>query len=99
MKTLLNKKNYLKLIRGASLFTTGGGIPYKDQVTSLKPLKTINIPILSLDEFGSDAYNDALRVRDFARQLERELALAQKRVVELEEEVARLNVAIGFEGA
>jgi len=55
MKTLINNTNYQNLIKGASIFTTGGGIPFEDQLESLKGLKSINLSLQSLDEFPKDS--------------------------------------------
>jgi len=50
MKTIINNTNVETLIKGASIFTTGGGITVSEQLNSLKDLK-LNVEIKSLDEF------------------------------------------------
>jgi len=55
MKTIINNNNLKTLINGASIFTTGGGIPVEDQFESLKKTK-LSVEIWSLDEFTSDAF-------------------------------------------
>lgn len=55
MKTLINNKNLKMLIHGASIFTTGGGIPVEDQFESLKKTR-LSVEIWSLDEFKNDAF-------------------------------------------
>lgn len=52
----INTKNYLDLIRGASLVTTGGGIPLADQLMSIKKLKKMDIKLQTLAEFPKDAF-------------------------------------------
>lgn len=46
----------MQLLKGASIFTTGGGIPLRDQSRSLRSLKKISAKILSLDEFEKNDY-------------------------------------------
>lgn len=55
MRTIIDNVNYRDLIRGASIFTTGGGIPLEDQLKSLKKLKYIHTSLLSLDEFPKES--------------------------------------------
>jgi DUF917 family protein len=56
MKTTINNSNYKDLIYGASLFTTGGGVPLKDQAKALRKLKNFQVPLYSLDEFAENNY-------------------------------------------
>lgn len=56
MNTVISKNNYHQLIRGASIFTTGGGIPIKNQLQSLKKLKNLKTRLLSLDKFLKNSY-------------------------------------------
>lgn len=55
MKTVINNNNLNALIKGASIFTTGGGVSIDDQFESLKNI-AINVTILSLEEFEKDSY-------------------------------------------
>lgn len=56
MKSNITSLNNQDLIRGASFFTTGGGVPIRDQVKTVSLLGKFRIPLLSLDEFPDDGY-------------------------------------------
>lgn len=55
-KIVLNKSTVKKLIQGASLFTTGGGIPFDTQIKYLKSINTLKIFLVSLDQLPTDSY-------------------------------------------
>ena len=52
----INNKNCLDLIRGASLMTTGGGIPIADQLLSIKKLKNLKVKLQTLKDFPGDSF-------------------------------------------
>ena len=52
----INTKNYPDLVRGASLVTTGGGIPIADQLMSIKKLKKLDVRLQTLVEFPNDSF-------------------------------------------
>jgi DUF917 family protein len=54
--TIINKSNYKKLIKGASLFTTGGGLSFDEQIKCVKKLKNFNIPLKPISEFSKDSF-------------------------------------------
>ncbi len=56
MKLTINQKNALQLIKGASIFTTGGGVPYDDQITTINQLPRLKSSIYSLNEFPKAGY-------------------------------------------
>lgn len=55
MKIKIDKNNFETLIRGASIFTTGGGIMIPDQMKTLKGLD-LSVEIYSLDEFDEKSF-------------------------------------------
>lgn len=56
MKHTITNKNIDRLVKGASLLTTGGGLSYAEQKKSLSRLKNLSINILSLDELSENLY-------------------------------------------
>jgi DUF917 family protein len=56
MKLFLNQSSALQLIKGASLFTTGGGVPLSDQKLTLSKIKNLKVRIYSLDQFPKSDY-------------------------------------------
>lgn len=56
MALIINSSNVKQLIRGASLFTTGGGVPISDQEMTVKKLKKFSLKIKSLNDFPKDGY-------------------------------------------
>ena len=51
----LNKQELIKLVKGASLLTTGGGLSLKEQLVSLEKHHNISIALRSLEAFDPDA--------------------------------------------
>ncbi len=51
----LNKQELIKLVKGASLLTTGGGLSLKEQLVSLEKHHNISISLRSLESFDPDA--------------------------------------------
>lgn len=56
MSLFLNKNKIKQLIKGASLFTTGGGVPISDQELTINKIKKLKIGLFSLDEFSGGGY-------------------------------------------
>lgn len=56
MAITLDKDGLKKLIKGASLFTTGGGVPTDDQIKTIDQLKNPKVRLLSLSEFPKDGF-------------------------------------------
>ena len=56
MKLVITKRNYKILLRGTSLFATGGGIPFVDQVQTINKLDDLRVSIFSPQDFSKDAH-------------------------------------------
>lgn len=54
MKTILNKKDLIILAKGASIFTTGGGVSLRDQIATINSLKDPKLRLVSLSELGKN---------------------------------------------
>ncbi len=53
---VLNKQQLLQLIKGASLFTTGGGVPYEDQLKTIKNLDNPRVSLSTLENLPENEY-------------------------------------------
>lgn len=56
MKLFLDQISVQQLIKGASIFTTGGGVPLSDQKLTLSKIKNLKTRIFSLDQFSQTGY-------------------------------------------
>jgi len=52
----INKTNYKQLIKGASLFTTGGGVSVTEQLKSIERLKGINVDVLPVTSLPKNSF-------------------------------------------
>lgn len=52
----ISNKIAKQMIEGASILTTGGGVPLDDQLKTLKKLKKLNVPLVSLEDLPKKGY-------------------------------------------
>lgn len=53
---VLTKKQLIMLAKGASLFTTGGGVSFREQVKTIDTIPQLHVPLSPISSFPKDAY-------------------------------------------